>query len=123
MSTHALALAKELFPMAAWLRESIDISRFPYPCRLIIEVAGNGCGVDVQFRATVKDVHTGQRITTANLLNIDGWYLLSFRQDWKPIAANLILRFVCDQVLHEIQECFFVDGAQLKEPHHPKRIP
>lgn len=100
----------------AEIAERIDLSRFPIPIRVEVKLE---CWTgrptwDIRTIAKVRERDTGLplEVTTARVMDATGVDLM--KEDG---ALQAIRQNVRDLVMHELDECFLVDGVRAFDPH------
>jgi hypothetical protein len=99
---------------------TVDMKRWHVP-RVDVRLKHhlNSCDLVIDVAMQVKNVETGEVGPVIVSERINGEFLL-YEQDREvreKLLRSAIWSTVSQAVLHELAECLFVDGEQLRDPH------
>lgn len=95
----------------------IDLTRMPFLCELRLDNKIRHLEYHVVFVMHVRCVETGKPIKVFTMQSFD----VGAPEIAREHAEYLILRLIRRGIEHEIDECLFVDGKRLHDPHEQER--
>ena len=109
----------------AQVARRVDLSRFPSPITIVVSpYEPDGSAAEVVLSMQVAHVRTGFP-TTVNQSTVLDHFAIQARARAAGTFDQAVVAAVWDMakrlVLHELQECLFVDGRQFEDPHADER--
>jgi hypothetical protein len=111
------AMSIELPRSPSWLPvKGLDLSRFTIP--IVIESRlRDRFSMELRVTMFVRDADDPEKETTIHSSNVLSGYLIDQINDQKFIE-HFIYELVMTQLRHELDECWYVDGKRVRDPHN-----
>jgi len=114
------AAKKSTRPVASWdaFIRRIDLSRFPCKIDISIRISDRHVAAHIlEMKLHVKDIFSDAMSTVHHLWGLPPFERLTDTERLKAICGALAMAF-----RHEIEECLWLDGARVFDPHKDQRF-
>lgn len=96
------------------VNQRFELRGFDVRARLLVEQDADKLGVAVYVQLEVKDRETGldNGVTMRHLHSERAWRSMS-----PDLRARLVFDMCREALRHELEECYYVDGERVYDPH------